>query len=146
MQVADTSFLYALFSNTDVFHGRARKAALAADTILVPSEIFSETLSLIQYRRGFGPAREAGTWLRAQRKVQILGASSSLLNQAWGVFRSGRGRLNYPDAVVLAWCRDRRASPLAFDQVILRRAKKSARGTVNVHNPGSPSEGGGRSW
>lgn len=124
MQVADTSFLYALFSKSDVFHGKARKAALAADTILVPSEIFSETLSLIQYRNGFGAARDAGTWLRSQRKIQILGPSRSLLDQAWGMFRSARGRLSCPDAVVLAWCRERRATPLAFDQVILRRAKK----------------------
>jgi predicted nucleic acid-binding protein len=126
VQVADTSFLYALFSKSDVFHGPARKAALSADTILVPSEIYAETLSLIQYRRGFGPARDAGVWLRSQRKIQILGSSPSLLDQAWGIFRSARGRLSYPDAVVLGWCRERRASPLAFDQVILRRAKKAS--------------------
>lgn len=124
MRVADTSFLYALFSKSDVFHGKARKGALAADTILIPSEIFSETLALIQYRIGFSAARNAGTWLRSQRKVQILGPSRSLLDQAWGIFRSARGRLSCPDAFVLAWCRDRRATPLAFDQAILRRAKK----------------------
>ena len=124
MQVADTSFLYALFSKSDLFHRRARKNAVSTDTILVPSEIYSETIALIQYRRGFGPARDAGTWLRSQRKIQILGPSPSLLDQAWGFFRSARGRLSYPDSIVLAWCHERRASPLAFDQVILRRAKK----------------------
>ena len=124
MQVADTSFLYALFSKSDVFHGKARKTAASADTILVPTEIYSETLSLIQYRRGFGPARDAGLWLRSQRKIQILGPSPSLIDHTWGIFRSARGRLSYPDSIVLAWCRERRAGPLAFDQAILRRAKK----------------------
>lgn len=128
MQVADTSFLYALFSKSDVFHGNARKGAASADAILVPNEIYSETISLIQYRRGFGSARDAGTWLRSQRKIQILGSSPSLLDQTWGIYRSARGRLSYPDAVVLAWCYERRASPLAFDQVILRRAKKRPSG------------------
>ena len=124
MQVADTSFLYALFSSSDVFHRRARSAAGSADAILVPSEIYSETLSLILCRRGFVPARDAGAWLRSQNKIQIVGPSPSLLDRAWEIFRSARGRLSYPDAVVLGWCRERRASPLAFDQMILRRAKK----------------------
>jgi len=123
VQVADTSFLYALFSRSDVFHAKARKAARSTDAILVPSEIYSETISLIQYRRGFGPARDAGTWLRSQRKIQILGPSPSLLHRAWDIFRSARGQLSYPDAVVLGWCRERRARPLAFDRMILRRAK-----------------------
>ena len=124
LQVADTSFLYALFSKSDLFHGRARKAVISAETILVPSEIYSETVSLVQYRRGFGAARDAGRWLRSQQRIQIVGSSSALLDQAWGIFQSARGRLSYPDAVVLAWCRERRASPLAFDQSILRRVKK----------------------
>jgi len=123
MQVADTSFLYALFSRSDVFHAKARKAAMSADAILVPSEVYSETISLIEYRHGFGPARNAVMWLRSQRKIQILGPSPSLLDQAWGIFRSARGRLSYPDAVVLGWCRERRARPLSFDRMILRRAK-----------------------
>ena len=38
MQVADTSFLYALFSKSDAFHSKARRAAAAADSIVVPSE------------------------------------------------------------------------------------------------------------
>lgn len=126
MQVADTSFLYALFSKSDVFHQRARKAAAAAEAILIPGEIFAETLSLIQYRKGFGAARDAGVWLRSQRKIQVLRPPPSLLDQVWGVFRSARGRLSYPDAVVIAWCHDRRAGPLAFDQAILRRGTKSA--------------------
>lgn len=124
MQVADTSFLYALFSRSDVFHAKARKEVASAEAILVPSEIYSETLSLIQYRRGFGPARAVSKWLRSQRKIQILGPSPSLLGKVWAIFQSARGRLSYPDAIVLGWCHERRVRPLAFDPAILRRAKK----------------------
>ncbi len=124
MQVADTSFLYALFSKSDAFHGKARRAAVSADAILVPSEIYSETVSLIHYRVGFAAAKSAGTWMRAQKRMQVAAPSRSVLDGCWGIFRAARGRLSYPDAVVLAWCRERRATPLAFDQTILRRARR----------------------
>ncbi len=125
MQIADTSFLYALFSKSDVFHGKARKAAASADSILVPSEIYSETVALIHYRVGFAAAKSAGAWMQAQKRLQVAPSSRSLLDGGWGIFRASRGRLSYPDAVVLAWCRERRAMPLAFDQAILRRVKRS---------------------
>jgi len=124
VQVADTSFLYALFSKSDAFHGKARRAAVSADAILVPSEIYSETVSLIHYRVGFAAAKSAGTWMRAQKRMQVAAPSRSVLDGCWGIFRAARGRLSYPDAVVLAWCRERRATPLAFDQTILRRARR----------------------
>ena len=125
VQIADTSFLYALFSKSDAFHGKARKAATAAESILVPSEIYSETVSLIHYRVGFAAAKSAGAWMRAQKRLQVASSSRSLLDGVWGIFRAAQGRLSYPDAVVLAWCRERRATPLAFDQAILRRVKRS---------------------
>ncbi|HYT17105.1 MAG TPA: PIN domain-containing protein [Thermoplasmata archaeon] len=125
MQIADTSFLYALFSKSDVFHRKARKAAASADSILVPSEIYSETVALIHYRVGFAAAKSASAWMRAQKRLQVAPSSQSLLDGGWGIFRAARGRLSYPDAVVLAWCRERRATPLAFDQAILRRVKRS---------------------
>lgn len=124
MHVADTSFLYALFSKSDAFHDKARKAAAAADSILVPNEIYSETIALIHYRVGFAAAKSAGSWLRAQKRIQVAASSRSLLDDCWGIFRASGGRISYPDAVVLAWCRERRATPLAFDQAILRRAKR----------------------
>ena len=122
--VADTSFLYALFSKSDVFHNGARRAAASADAILVPSEIFAETVSLIHYRVGFSAAKSAGSWIRVQKRMEVATPSRSVLDRCWGIFHAARGRLSYPDSVVLAWCRERRATPLAFDQAILRRAKR----------------------
>jgi len=122
--VADTSFLYALFSSTDHFHARAREAAEAAESFLIPSEIYSETVSLILNRQGFAAARAAGEWIRSEERIQLATASRALLDRAWAMFLQARGRLSYPDAIVLAWCYERRADPLAFDNAILRQAKK----------------------
>ncbi len=124
LRIADTSFLYALFSKTDVFHSRAREEAMKADPVVVPAEILSETLALIHYRRGFASARAAGLWIRSKGLIQIGIPSRRLVARAWQVFASGRGRWSYPDSVVLAWCAERAATPLAFDSALLRPARK----------------------
>src|SRR2546426_8488511 len=85
VEIADTSFLYALFSKSDVFHGKARKAAASADSLLVPDEIYSETVALIHYRVGFAAAKLARAWMRAQKRVQVAPSSRSLLDGGWGI-------------------------------------------------------------
>lgn len=120
LRIADTSFLYALFSETDQFHARALEAAKSPEAILVPAEIFSETISLIQYRQGHAAARAAGEWIREQGRVELGVASRVRLESAWATFVAARGRLSYPDAIVLAWCEGRGVSPLAFDEALLR--------------------------
>lgn len=120
LRVADTSFLYALFSESDAFHARALAAAAVPEATLVPAEIFSETLSLVQYRQGHEAARAAGEWIRNQGRIEIGVSTRAQLGKAWETFASARGRLSYPDAVVLAWCEGRDVSPLAFDEGLLR--------------------------
>ena len=120
MRIADTSFLYALFSETDQFHARALEAARSPEAVVVPAEIFSETLSLIQCRQGHAAARGAGEWIREQGCIEIGIASRARLEAAWTTFVGSRGRLSYPDAIVLAWCAGRGVSPLAFDEDLLR--------------------------
>ncbi len=125
--VADTSFLYALFSSTDHFHARAIRAAESADVVLIPGEIYSETVSLILYRQGYAASRAAGDWLRSEPAIRIAASSRRLLDLAWAVFTEARGRLSYPDAIVVAWCRERKMGPLAFDEALLHRARASSR-------------------
>lgn len=118
MRVADTSFLYAVLSTSDRFHETAAAEANKPEPIMIPAEIFSETLALVHYRRGFKVAREAGRWLREQAGVRIAPSSPSILEDAWVLFVRKRGRLSYPDAVVLAWCASVRGTPLAYDKGI----------------------------
>ena len=124
MKVADTSFLYALISATDALHDRAIHAAQASEPTIIPAEIFSETVALVHYRSGFEAARLAGEWLLAQTQLQIGVGTDGTLREAWRTFLRAGGRLSYPDSVVVAWCRPRGFSPLAFDSRILAHARK----------------------
>ena len=126
MRVADTSYLYALFSETDVFHERARQAARSPELTIIPSEIFAETVSLVQYRVGFAAARSAGDWMRAQAGLRFAPGSGPVLDRAWAIYTTGRGRLSFPDAIVLSWCQELGATPLAFDEAIVRHSKGSS--------------------
>ncbi len=119
MRVADTSFLYALFSEGDVFHQRAIREAERHEPILVPAEILSETLALIQYRHGFDLARTAGEWLRTQDLVETGLPTGETLDATWREFTTAHGRLSYPDAVVVRWCRSAGADPLSYDTHLL---------------------------
>jgi predicted nucleic acid-binding protein len=114
-RIADTSFLYALFSENDRFHGEATREVEQRGLILIPPEIFAETIALIHYRQGFAAAGKSGRWLGEQRGVGIRAADDSYIGAAWKVFLAGRGQLSYPDSIVVAWCRKLRASPLAHD-------------------------------
>ncbi len=116
--MADTSFLYALFSEEDVFHRDAVRDAARYKSILIPPEIFSETMALVQYSQGFETAAKSGEWLRGQRGIRIPPPGEAYLRRAWRVFLASRGSLSYPDAVVVAWCRALRAAPLSYDEDI----------------------------
>jgi len=123
MRIADTSFLYALFSITDDFHEKALKEAAKPGSFSIPAEILSETLALIHYRQGFQAARAAGDWIRAQAGIEICGASREILERTWRLFASSEGRLSYPDSIILAWCQARRTRPLTFDESILSHGR-----------------------
>ena len=115
MRVADSSFLYALFSREDALHARAVRAGGEVESLLIPAEILSETLALIHYRQGFYAARAAGEWVRAQDIVEIGMSTRATLDGAWQEYRAAAGRLSYPNSVVVSWCRSVGARPLAFD-------------------------------
>lgn len=119
MLVADTSFLYALFSESDAMHARAVREGGNLESLLVPAEILSETLALVHYRQGFDLARSAGEWVRTQDIVEIGISTRSTLDRAWHEYQGALGRLSYPDAIVVSWCRSTGARPLSFDRHLL---------------------------
>ena len=119
MRIADTSALYALFARADAHHKDASEAVEAREAIVVPAEIFSETLALIQYRQGFAAARDAGAFLRGIPHLRIRPSPERVITDAWGTFETSRGQLSFPDAVVVAWCRKEGAAPFAFDKALL---------------------------
>lgn len=120
MRIADTSALYALFARGDAHHERARSTLQDPELIVIPSEIFVETIDLIQYRIGFDEAVAASGFLRGLPHVQVRPSPASVLSLTWAAHIEGRGKLSLADALVVAWCRDEDAAPFTFDREIPR--------------------------
>ncbi len=127
MWVADTSFLYSLFSETDELHSKAVSEASRARAFSIPSEILSETLALIHRRQGFQAARLAGGWIRSQANIEICVTSKSIIENTWESFTASKGKLSYPDSTVIAHCKALGARPLTFDETMLAFIKKRTR-------------------
>ena len=120
MRIADTSALYGAFVPADTHHASAQQLLADAEPIFVPTEIFAETVALLQLRFGFDAAHQAGSFLRGLPHVRIDGATVGVAEAAWREFARGKGRLSLPDAFVVAWCLHESAKPLTFDREILK--------------------------
>lgn len=118
MRVADSSALYAFFVETDGHHAAAVDALRQPEPVVVPVEIFAETLGLLQLRHGFLFARAAGDFLRGLPHVEFVAPDGRMAEAAWGMFLRGRGRVSYADATVVAGCLREGAEPLAFDRAL----------------------------
>ncbi len=116
MRIADTSVLYALFSQNDVHHEEAVNEVKNPETILVPSEIWSETISLIHYRQGFNMAVKAGKALLNLPHVELLSSRMDIVYSSWDTYQKTNSSLSFPDCIVLVWCNDKDAVPLTFDE------------------------------
>lgn len=82
MRIADTSLLYALFSQNDVHHIEAVNEVKNPETIYIPSEIWSETISLINYRQGFDMAVKAGKALLDLPHVELSGSRMDIVRSS----------------------------------------------------------------
>jgi predicted nucleic acid-binding protein len=118
MRIADTSALYALFSQNDVHHEEAINEMENPEPILIPSEIWSETISLIHYRQGFDMAVRAGKTLLQLPHVDIVSSRMDIVRSSWDMYQKTKGNLSVPDCVVLKWCSDKDAAPLTFDNAM----------------------------
>ncbi len=127
MRVADTSALYACFVPGDAHHGLAITALERPEPILVPAEILSEVLGLLEFRHGAPFARRAGAFLRRLPHVEVQPTPDEpwddLQGSAWDTFAAG-GKLSHRDAIVVAWCRKRGLQPFTFDQAIVKELAK----------------------
>jgi len=123
MRIADTSALYASFVQGDRHHEESRGLFASAEPTVVPAEIFSETLGLLQLRVGFPAARDAGSAIRSTPHVRVEPTSAAFLVHAWDEYEAAAGRLSFADAVVVAWCLGATASAITFDKEIARRTR-----------------------
>lgn len=115
VRIADTSALYAGFSVSDIHHEEASAALRDPEPVIVPSEIYAETIALVHLRHGHGTAVAAGTALRELPHVDVEASTEALVRAAWTVFVDAGGSLSYPDAIVVARCRRHGVAPFAYD-------------------------------
>lgn len=124
LKVVDTSALYALFMADDAHHRQAREELARGEPWLIPSEILAEATWLIQRRAGFEASAKAIGELRKLPTVEVQPTlddpQEDILASAWLEYRAAKGRLSYPDAVVVAWCRRRRLKPVTFDRELAK--------------------------
>jgi predicted nucleic acid-binding protein len=120
MRVADTSALYALFSKNDVHHKSAMNEFRKPDPILIPLEIWSETISLIQYRQNHKAAKSAGEYLLNLPHVDLEIPTRQMVANTWKQYKKAGGKLSYPDAAVVTCCLYKKIKPLTFDKIIIK--------------------------
>jgi predicted nucleic acid-binding protein len=120
VKVADTSALYALFRENDAHHGQAKAQLASGEGIVVPAEILTETLCLIQFRAGFPAAKAAAAFLARVPSVEVQPTHDNpwddLQGEAARCFDASGGKLSRADAVVVAWCRKRGLQPWSYDR------------------------------
>lgn len=121
MRVADTSVLYALFSEDDRFHERALKDMSAPEPIAVPSEILAETMDLIAYRFGPGAGRRALDSLVQLPHLSI--AEKVELSAVKDIYERTK-RMSLADAFVVQTCVALGAEVLAYDRRIVEELRK----------------------
>lgn len=120
MRVADTSALYALFSEEDRFHKRALKDVSSPDPIAVPSEILVETIDLLAYRFGRSAGKKALDSLLELPHVSV--ADKVEVSAVKEIYN--RTKLSLADAFVLQTCVSLGAEILAYDMRIDAELRK----------------------
>jgi predicted nucleic acid-binding protein len=135
VKVADTSALYALFRANDAHHAQAKAQLATGEPILVPAEILTETLCLVQFRAGFAPAREVARFLERTPCVEVAPTPDDpwddILGEAARCFEAGGGLLSRADAVVVAWSRKRRLEPWSYDRELLAATRSPSAGFLS---------------
>ena len=121
-RVADTSALYALFSDVDRFHRRAVSNVGDPDPLLIPTEILVETIDLLAYRFGSAAGRSALASLLRLPHVSV--AERVELPPVRRIYERARGRLSLADCFVIQTCVALGADPLAYDKGILAELKQ----------------------
>lgn len=124
MRLADSSFLYALFLTGDPNSQRAEREAAVNEPILVPSEVLAETLGVLARRKGIDFARMAKHWLESKPHFQMAFTQRQHYDIATRFFARPPERLNYVDALLVAWARVSGARLVTYDEGLARAVKR----------------------
>ena len=121
-RVADTSALYALFSEDARFQERATRDLRDPDPIMIPTEVLAETVDLLAYRFRYPAAAKALDFLLRLPHVGI--ADRVEVSAVKAIYDRARGALSLADAFVVQTCLALGADALAYDEAIRRALRR----------------------
>jgi predicted nucleic acid-binding protein len=89
MAAIDTSLLYALFNEADIWHADAKRAIQQNSPVVVPPGVLQETLDLVRLRQGQSAAKAAFAWLSTHPQIRLAASSSDQSHAAALAFLAG---------------------------------------------------------
>ncbi len=134
--VADTSGLVAIIGADDTTHpvavAAAEVLALEKTPIIVPAEVYSETLNILGKKVSNLVAIAAGRELLANRTFQVVGPDTDTLAAAVDLLERQKASDSFVDALVMAYA-DRYGTRriFGFDAVFARNGYETP---VNPHS------------
>ena len=135
--IADTSGLISLSVTTDSNHKPAVTATerlwFTHSTILVPYEVFVETVNVLGKRVGHGKAASVASYLSQTRLFLVIDSSSETRQAALDRFATLPQSVSFTDAMVMALADEYRTRDIfGFDQAF----EKSGYQIIEKKNPG----------
>ncbi len=104
--IADTSGIISLFSATDRNHDRAlvvvERFQQVPGSILVPSDVFVETVNVVGKQLGHAQAIAIGTSLSQEPPFMVAETSGEVLQRAFARFAGQPASVSLTDCVVMA--------------------------------------------
>ena len=133
--IADTSALISLLSPMDANHGRAvhlsQYYAGERGSIVLPPDVFTETMNVMGRRSGHADALAAADYLLRTSAFLIAKATPELRHAALATFARQPQSVSYTDCVVMACAEEYRTTRIfgfdeAFGKHEFRRIQKEA--------------------
>lgn len=112
MHIVDSSFLVAVFDQSDPRQVQARQELEKAAPAIIPTEILVETLGVLKVKVGRASASDALEKLL--RLPNVTWSECCDFQGSLEVYRRFAA-LSFPDAIVVRECKSRDAPPLTFD-------------------------------
>ncbi len=111
-RIADTSFLYTAFDESDARHQQARDELAKPQTLEIPLPVLSEFLGLLEYRRGRDLALTIHSKLMALATVDIVSIQDeSLVLDVW----ANHSNVSIFDASAVVACLETKGRLLSYD-------------------------------
>lgn len=127
MIVLDSSFLVALFDESDSLHKKAvedmREYEKKGEQFAISESILGETATVILYHAGL---KQASAFLDyANENFSVFWTDGKEeLSGIISIFKAQRRQLSYADASVIYFCRRVGGKPAAYDKNILKELEK----------------------